>query len=244
MNPSRTPTHQVPGCKPVTCLSSDLHDGEEITDTVTHYLGCIEFCDRESFYNNLPEEYQNPIKLELRRISFIRRVIENTQSDDTQSDERVAKQLVASLQSWRQANQANIEKVAAWSARLFPRRANARPHDPNSDRQVREGKPDEYIPDKDFNAYFIEFDGTRGSTNESKRHDGGRVYKGKFPNQKISVDDLLHDANFNPLRKQTPDEGQQKRIRYFHLPANNMKVGPERQPIYNRQLMMILWLVG
>ncbi|KFA54065.1 hypothetical protein S40293_05549 [Stachybotrys chartarum IBT 40293] len=223
MSPSGTPKHRVPGCKPVTCLSSDFHDGEEITDRVTHYMGCIEFCDRESFYNNLPEEYQHPIKLELRRISFIRRVIENTQSDDTQSDERVAKQLVDSLLSWQKDNRANIKKVADWSAHWFPRRANARHHDPNSDRQVREGKPDEYIPDKDFNAYFIEFSGTRGLTDESKRDDGSRVYKGKFPNQKISVDDLLHDANVNPLRKQTPAKGQPKKIRYFHLPANNMK---------------------
>ena len=41
----------------------------------------------------------------------------------------------------------------------------------------------------------------------------------KFPNQKISVHDILKDTPDNPLK----EECQEGQLRYFHFPSNNMR---------------------
>lgn len=52
-------------------------------------------------------------------------------------------------------------------------------------------------------------------------------YPYEFPNQKIPIEELLYnkDASTNPLMKPCPEN----RIRYFHLPANNMSWVEVRQ---------------
>ncbi len=42
---------------------------------------------------------------------------------------------------------------------------------------------------------------------------------GKFPNQKISVNDLLQDTPDNPLTEDCKED----QLRYFHFPSNNMR---------------------
>lgn len=50
------------------------------------------------------------------------------------------------------------------------------------------------------------------------RNSDHRRYTGHFPNQKISMHEILHEPDDNPLRQEcSPDE-----IRYFHFPTNNM----------------------
>jgi len=44
-------------------------------------------------------------------------------------------------------------------------------------------------------------------------------YSGNFPNQKISVHDLLEGSDVNPLSEQY----QSDYMRYFHFPTNNMR---------------------
>jgi hypothetical protein len=43
--------------------------------------------------------------------------------------------------------------------------------------------------------------------------------EGKFPNQKISVHDLLQDTEDNPLSEPCKED----QLRYFHFPSNNMR---------------------
>ncbi|KAH7304372.1 hypothetical protein BKA65DRAFT_579223 [Rhexocercosporidium sp. MPI-PUGE-AT-0058] len=50
-----------------------------------------------------------------------------------------------------------------------------------------------------------------GSTNEG--------IDGSFPNQKISIHKMLNDTTGNPLAERCPSN----QLRYFHLPANNMR---------------------
>jgi hypothetical protein len=45
------------------------------------------------------------------------------------------------------------------------------------------------------------------------------IPEGKFPNQKISVHDLLEDTPDNPLTEDCNDD----QLRYFHFPSNNMR---------------------
>ncbi|RYP74975.1 hypothetical protein DL771_002623 [Monosporascus sp. 5C6A] len=43
-------------------------------------------------------------------------------------------------------------------------------------------------------------------------------YTGRFPNQKISMHEILNEPNGNPLMEECPRDN----IRYFHFPTNNM----------------------
>jgi hypothetical protein len=71
------------------------------------------------------------------------------------------------------------------------------------------GKP--YTVEADMHASVIYFE-------------DGRPYdvpslQGRFPNQKVTVEKLLASEEENPLMEKCPEN----QIRYFHLPANNMK---------------------
>ena len=194
--------------RPITCLSVDAHN--EIADHITHYFGCIEFCEQKEFYESLTPPFQNAIKTELRRVEYLRNVL-------TRSSAPEDKSLVDDLE--------NIHKE--WKSKHF---RNTQPkgttqYDPNL---PRTGRPDsndqretqvapEYSPDKDFKAYVISL-----SNGEGTREDN-TMCQGDFPNQKIPVHDLLRAEN-SPLRKSDPVPPGESRVRYFHLPSNNMKV--------------------
>lgn len=48
--------------------------------------------------------------------------------------------------------------------------------------------------------------------------------EGKFPNQKISVHDLLKDTHEDPERQNPLTEDcKEDQMRYFHFPSNNMR---------------------
>jgi len=78
-------------------------------------------------------------------------------------------------------------------------------------------QPSDPEPDHGFKAcamYFRPTDDGTGWVGDSSNHTN---YIGKFPNQKISVHQLLQHDEDNPLSK---NEGSY--LRYFHFPANNM----------------------
>ena len=67
--------------------------------------------------------------------------------------------------------------------------------------------------------------GLKASIMHFKKGGGGHTHKhihekvmGRFPNQKIPIDHLLTKSAENPLNEPCPDN----RLRYFHLPTNNM----------------------
>ncbi|KAI9147648.1 hypothetical protein HJFPF1_12678 [Paramyrothecium foliicola] len=217
-----TPRSSQSALKPITCLNADAHDSENITDKLIHYVGCIQYCEREAYYDSLPEDTQLQIKVELRRIDYIRRVIESSDADKS-----LAARVTSSVSEWRKYSKKEVEKVTRWSAIAKPERKGYRAHNPNATRQAKEVKPEDYDPNKDFNAYYIEYVKSEGKTNTELRPSGEFLYKNKFPNQKLSVHNLLYDKSINPLsrKKLAADAAGQPpdRIRYFHLPANNMK---------------------
>ncbi|KAK0653060.1 hypothetical protein B0T16DRAFT_455371 [Cercophora newfieldiana] len=87
-------------------------------------------------------------------------------------------------------------------------------HQSDDDRRRQPKRPE---PDHGFKACAMYFrpavDGT-GWVGASAQHEN---FIGKFPNQKISVHQLLQRKEDNPLTK---NEGGY--LRYFHFPANNM----------------------
>lgn len=70
-------------------------------------------------------------------------------------------------------------------------------------------------PDYGLKACIMHF--VKGGGGHTHIHKHKKVI-GNFPNQKISVDELLTKSEDNPLNEECPPN----RLRYFHLPTNNM----------------------
>jgi hypothetical protein len=108
--------------------------------------------------------------------------------------------------SWTRNQELDIElleRVAAWKVEDDPEEENSQ-QDPE----------EEY----GFKACAIYFQKSRNGW-EPHTHDHPKFKDGKFPNQKISVHDLIQKATDNPLSEPCDDD----KLRYFHFPSNNMR---------------------
>ncbi len=111
-------------------------------------------------------------------------------------------------QNWirdRQLDLALLERVKSWNIET-----EAEPEDETL-------KPE---PEKEygFKACAIYFKKTEdGWGPDTHAHKGFK--DGKFPNQKISVHDLLQPSSDNPLSEKC----EENQLRYFHFPSNNMR---------------------
>ena len=89
-----------------------------------------------------------------------------------------------------------------------------------------------YDLEKDVNAYLIQYSSKPKSDPELNLLEPFEEmtdlrFKGRFPNQRVSMSDLLgsakdEDKNKNILSKRLAEETDPTRIRYFHIPSNNM----------------------
>ena len=199
------------GAKPTKCLSADNHDGE-VTDALTHYFGCIEFDQREEYFRSLDRQAQNQIKTELRRITYLRQVLGGSGS----GDELYVTSVKESAAEWRRKQEKQIKEIQSRTGRGKPKDFDPNKSSEPSNESDESNESKEYHPDKDFKAYAITFTNGVGSNVES------RLCNGSFPNQKIPIHDLLRDEE-SPLRKSHATPAT-PRVRYFHLPSNNMKV--------------------
>jgi hypothetical protein len=112
------------------------------------------------------------------------------------------------------------------------------------------GPLEEYDPEKDLNAYMVQFeeDENHSYQKTEEKETNSRSLRGHFPDQRMSVTTLLgetlkgehgtRESARKTVRYEKPevnylgndrDDGQQ-RIRWFHLPANNMAVSIETIP--------------
>lgn len=196
------------------CLSTERHDP---SDDTLHYLGCLEFFERETFLRGIHAEHKKQIESELRRIEYLRQYLRH--DDD---DSRLVKNLEISMAKWREGElyqgDDGIQAVRAWrTTKGLPNGAKQR--------QMELGNIQGYDPDSDINAYLTRFESSRPVKElEDKR------FSGHFPNHKIPASRLLDDKEeLNPLTRTlnptTATEANPEHIiSYFHLPANNMKV--------------------
>lgn len=131
-------------------------------------------------------------------------------------------------------------------------RALVKQHRPKNNNDMNEMA--DYNIERDVNAYFIQFN-VLDETNEtapgsSPLHSIGQSlkstdedlvdarFKGTFPDQRISMSLLLNDGydleektcnpkeDWNILRRRDKDDQKPRKIRYFHIPSNNMAVCP------------------
>lgn len=108
--------------KPIMCLSDEAH--EIIDDPPTHYLGCLEFEKRADYYNKLSDSNEDKVQTELRRIAFIKEVIEKSEASN--NIKTLIQHVQASLKGWRTDTSARIRQVERVSPRREPEH-----HDPN-----------------------------------------------------------------------------------------------------------------
>lgn len=218
--------------KHISCLNIEPHS-ENITDKLIHYLGCIQYCDRKKYYDSLEHDKQEQIQTELRRITYLRQVL----LDAPDSVSCFAKNISESLADWKAQDKYDdrLKEVIDWRKKFGgPERCEQ--HDPTAGHPQTNPSNRKYDPLVDINAYVMQFKDSKGWTDESKRPDSTPsfppcpIYKGKFPNQKISVASLLRDDIINPLNKKEFEEKDEyrKRVRYFHLPYNNMTVSADQ----------------
>lgn len=196
-----------------TCLSAEEHGNEDISDKILHYLGCLEFCDREKYYVSLDREHQEQVDSELRRIDYLRQVLEKDKEDSI-----LISNLRKSVRAWKECTlfkQDGIGAVRNWrSAKGRPnKQAQRSQQSPPSTSPTHEP----YDPDRDLNAYHIRYVQSQPVTDLQEDQ-----FNGHFPNHKIPVSLLLsQEKQSNPLAR---DSHLDQSINYFHFPANNMNV--------------------
>jgi hypothetical protein len=196
-----------------------------------HYLGCLEFWERETYRSSkhVSDTERQAIDTELRRISYMRDTLEK--DDD---EKLLVKNMTESMTRWRESapytDERGIEAVQRW--RII------RPDGPLpigiTQRLVGllplQSSSDEYSPEYDINAHLISFENSKPRDIDTETTHRDKRFRGKFPNHKINITDLLEEKQEqgrpNPLSEARNSPEEEKIISYFHLPANNMIVSP------------------
>ena len=200
------------------CLSAENHSA---SDHVTHYLGCLEFHEREAHLSRMVKpQKRKQIESELRRIGYLRHTL---RKDPVES--QLVTNLERSMGQWRcgdlYTGDDGINAVRAWRTRKDLPNGVAQ-------RQVvlaELKRLEDYDPDCDFNAYLTRFEDSKPVVDLKDDR-----FNGHFPNHKISAHRLLdYEEELNPLtRTENPISATranpERVINYFHLPANNMIV--------------------
>jgi len=204
----------------------------------------MRFVQRPAFYKDLETSEQELVRKEVQRIKYFRKNFE-TQLLSPSRSLALSDSLADSRARWRKAARARcIQELAACKVEM----AKSSGNDPllqrtysiltkvadwgsKEDVKLQEDlDPESYIPDLDqqpsnmednpkepnfgYNGWVIVFEKGKGGV--TMEHP---LCHGKFPNQKISIQQMLYNKSQTPL-KRTEDK---KQLRYFHLPANNMK---------------------
>lgn len=237
------------------CLSPDCHD-ENIKDHLLHFLGCIEISERHHFLNDSEyklwnqetkhwitklqqsgdnktdedikreareksqtkrEAWRDDCLSELRRIDYLR-----FQLKQDQQEKHLVECIKKSRDAWKKSKEfkENIRVVEAWNDKR--RKYNSKEYEKPRDESVYE----EYMPSRDVNAPFMQFE--KRNTSEwafspvDETPDSSQSIWGKYPNQKTTVQRLLYPEGQqeNLLSKDKDVE----RLKYFHIPSNNMTV--------------------
>lgn len=196
-----------------TCLSAEKHGNNDARDVILHYLGCLEFCEREDYFKWLDVEHQKQVESELRRIEYLRHVMEHDKDSEESS---LLFNLDRSMKAWRSCKlftcPDGIKAVRTW--RLTKGRPNSKSQ---RDPRTSHSTSAEYDPDRDLNAHLIRY-----VRSQAEREIKDPRFNGHFPNHKIAVSHLLDEGEpSNPLAKGSQPE---ESINYFHFPANNMQV--------------------
>jgi hypothetical protein len=224
-------------------VEDQYHDPVPPNDAWGKYLS-MRFAQRPAFYESLEPSEKELIRKEVQRIKYFRENFETQLLSPSRSN-ALSASLAASRSTWRKAALLRCkEELKTWDAKI----ANCKDTDFSLKRQYNiisqvqlwESKeysklqndiaPESYIHDLDlqtssmednpdesnygYNGWMIVFEKGKGGVTVDHP-----LCHGHFPNQKISIQQLLYNKSQTPLKRTESNE----HLRYFHLPANNMK---------------------
>lgn len=164
---------------------------------------------------------------ELRRIAFLRSKLQ-----EDGKEKHLVERIEESRKAWRESEVfiKGIQEIKTW---------RGKPESSNGKDREQQGSisNDAYEPGRDVNTPFMLFKKQNSSSstyepdNETKATE--KAIWGKFPNQKTNVQRLLFDKqernllcgrNYVRGKKPLGDRDDNEKIRYFHIPSNNMLV--------------------
>ena len=231
--------HDSPG----TCLSTERHD-QPFRDTLLHYFGClrqdgkpdlntplrskwvskkltpaetelIKNYQRKAFFDSLPSHKQQRIQIESQRIIDLRTTFENDKDHGY-----LVHVFQNELGQWRKnqrEGQIEISRASGPSSALNESEDTAAAQPP------REARIFSKENGFGLSGNIMLFENSSNEMTETSGYTGisDERFPDKFPNQRVPLKDLLYnkDPQSNPLMERC-NEG---RIRYFHLPGNNME---------------------
>jgi len=216
-----------------TCLSAEDH-GCGITDGIAHYFGCIKICERDTFFTdanklwekeveyqtgigatnaletveNLRGRWENNVQREVKRVAILRKALSETGAE-THSTPNPDRSLIKNLEESRRA----------WKEWRVSKGKPDLPEPTQRDSTTGESTPT-YKLENDISVPIIQFENYWGSNDPDPR------IKGKFPNQKTTIEKLLYERTPNPEDQLIHGGHDVKsgRFKYFHIPSNNMIV--------------------
>ncbi|KAI0964955.1 hypothetical protein F4678DRAFT_454429 [Xylaria arbuscula] len=193
------------------CLNAEPHEND-IRNPLLHYLGCIEIGEREEFLIGNSNIWEKEFKHQL-----------SLQDVESPSREEDAQNKVQKMKdSWRSTIENEMGRIA------FLRHTLSKDeHDGQLVNEVNKSynawrksggyptrlgetteREEVYTPEKDISVPVIHFKDYNGFTDRADKN-----LRGTFPNQKTTI------AEF--LKKDIP-RLEANRMRYFHIPSNNM----------------------
>ena len=204
------------------CQSAFLHSPGDIYQ---HFFGCLRASEQEDAFARLPEYGRARIREEERRIAQLRAILETRTDIEEGVLLRRHKQ---ALRRWRE--RAPIKRAKSSSESLpnghVTKNSGSEENFELEDdlRTTHDLPPPKSTKSKSF------FDGSNEEVDvyanmiffkNSSPHTLSEFLPEEFPNQKISLNRLLYDQDpeRNPLIKPCTEDV----VRYFHVPANDMK---------------------
>lgn len=185
------------------------------------------------------EAWESECQSELRRIDFLRSTLAKNDNE-----KHLVEKIEESRKAWRHspAYRNNITKVQKWRKKNHPETETHGGKD-EGDEESECIVTKDYEIEKDVNVPFVQFEkkDKKYRRYESVDEETGRekAIWGRFPDQKTNIHNLLTGDDNLLHNKKYPE-----RIRYFHIPSNNMLVSLPHFCLCTRMLIVRLFLVG
>ncbi|KAK0105805.1 hypothetical protein ONS95_004322 [Cadophora gregata] len=190
-------------------------------DHTSTYLS-MRFDKRSDFITKLSEE-------KLRRVKHEEKRIDQTRVNFTSYERKKAmmEKLKAAKQGWRNEvmnkQEEYVAKIRKDSSKFRNQKLDLELLErvklwKIADNEEESGLQPKTDLEYGFKACAIYFQ-KNGSGFEEYTHDNPKFLPSVFPNQKMSVHNILEDEPGNPLGETCPSN----RLRYFHFPSNNMR---------------------
>ncbi|KAH9902297.1 hypothetical protein F4778DRAFT_781529 [Xylariomycetidae sp. FL2044] len=206
-----------------TCLSAEYHD-HTIKDFKLHYLGCLKFAERQSFFDKSNHVWELDL-LQQQRLGKSRREASEASETTRRSWEKSCNQEIRRILFMRDKLTEDpgerhlvkclTESRQKWLSHVQQERGFAAPGINPTFWNVDTLTGQAYILEEDVTAstmYFQETDrGLRGV--DAERH---AAVRGSFPHQNTTLNRLLHERTTSDLLFQSENK------KYFHIPYNNM----------------------